>query len=111
MKGERGLSERRGKSPEESLVRGSVLKMRRKCGKGNCRCVEGALHETWVLSYSLDGHTRMVTLRPKDVPEVRRAVRRYRKAEAELEARALRGIDALREKLQGPGKKRRKRED
>lgn len=99
MKRERSMNKRRGKSPEGILVRGSVLKMRRKCGKPNCRCVDGKLHETWVLSYSVDGCTRMVTLRPEDVPKVRRAVARYKRAKAKLEARALRGIDALRGKL------------
>ena len=37
-----------------ALIRGSVYKLRRKCGKATCRCQEGHLHESWVLS----GYTR-----------------------------------------------------
>ena len=41
------------------VVRGTVIKLRRLCGKPNCRCADGRLHESWALSYSLEGRTRM----------------------------------------------------
>jgi hypothetical protein len=90
---------RRG-SCEDGLMRGTVMKLARKCGKQKCRCNEGKPHTTWVLSYSQRGQTRMIPLKPSDVAEVRQAVRRYKKALADLEAEAQRGIKALRRRIQ-----------
>lgn len=41
------------------LIRGSVYPLRRKCGKAVCRCREGFLHETWVLSVPEKGRKRL----------------------------------------------------
>lgn len=77
------------------LVRGSVVKVRRRCGKNVCKCVNGELHETWALSYSHQGRTRMVPLRQEDVREVQRAVARYQRALERLQSEALQGIKRL----------------
>ena len=37
------------------MIRGSVVVHRRRCGKPNCRCAGGDLHEATVLSYSERG--------------------------------------------------------
>jgi hypothetical protein len=78
------------------LVRGSLITLRRRCGKPNCRCAEGAPHETPALSYSSQGRTHTVTLRPNDVAAVEAALERYAAARQRLEDEALAGIDALR---------------
>jgi hypothetical protein len=41
------------------LIRGTTYKLRRKCGKSVCRCQEGHLHESWVLSVPEKGRKRM----------------------------------------------------
>jgi hypothetical protein len=81
------------------LVRGSLITLRRRCGKPNCRCAGGAPHETPALSYSFEGRTRTVTLRPEDVPAVHAALERYDRARQRLEDEALAGIEALRARL------------
>lgn len=78
------------------LVRGSLITLRRRCGKPNCRCADGAPHETPALSYSLDSRTRTVTLRPEDVAAVNAALQRYTRARQRLEDEALAGIEQLR---------------
>jgi hypothetical protein len=78
------------------LVRGSLITLRRRCGKPNCRCADGTPHETPALSYSAEGRTRTVTLRPEDIPAVQAALDRYTAARQRLEDEALAGIDALR---------------
>lgn len=78
------------------LVRGSLITLRRRCGKPNCRCADGVPHETPALSYSLEGRTRTVTLRPEDLPAVQAAIERYMAARQRLEVEALAGIEALR---------------
>jgi hypothetical protein len=69
------------------LIRGSVYRLRRKCGKVICRCQQGQLHESWVLAVPEKGVKRMRT-----VPEGRRLqwqqmterYRRFRRARARL---------------------------
>ena len=81
------------------VVRGSIVTLRRRCGKQSCRCVEGDPHETPALSYSVEGRTRMLTLGAADLSEVRAGIARYESARAELETRARSGIEALRARL------------
>src|SRR6187200_1777043 len=77
------------------LIRGSVVVHRRRCGKPNCRCAAGDLHEATVLSYSERGRTRFVMLPPAEVAAVAAAVDRYRAAESELGAAGEAGRDTL----------------
>jgi len=47
----------------QALIRGSLVTLRRRCGKANCRCVDGqSLHEAPALSYSEGERTRMLML-------------------------------------------------
>jgi hypothetical protein len=80
------------------LLRGSVITLRRKCGKPNCRCADGEPHETPALSFSEGGRTKTVTLRPDEVAAVEAALARYEAARQQLEEQALAGIRALAER-------------
>lgn len=82
------------------VLPGSLITLRRKCGKPGCRCATGALHESPALSYSVRGKTKMLTLSPEEVPAVRRAVTRYRKAVNDLESEARAELDTLVAKVQ-----------
>ena len=77
------------------LLRGSLITLSRRCGKSNCHCKDGEPHTTPALPYSLNGRTFILTLGAKDIPEVRRALRSYGRAQRELEKQALHGIRAL----------------
>jgi hypothetical protein len=86
------------------VLPGSLITLRRRCGKPACHCASGDPHETPALSYSLNGRSKMLTLRPDEVKVVSQAVARYRKAVGELEAEAyeelrwlLEGLNARRE--------------
>lgn len=69
------------------LIRGSVYALRRQCGKSSCRCQEGHLHESWVLSVPEKGKKRL-----RVVPKGKRMTweqmteryRRFRRARARL---------------------------
>lgn len=87
-------------TPDAPLLRGSLITLKRRCGKPNCHCADGDPHETPALSYSVRGKTRMLTLRRQDVALVREGVARYRKALENLEREALRGIEALRRRIE-----------
>jgi hypothetical protein len=78
------------------LLRGSLIVLRRRCGKPNCHCATGDPHETPALSWSEGGKTQILTLRPEEVRQVAAAVGRYKKARAELDRKAAAGLRALR---------------
>ncbi len=69
------------------LIRGSVYNLRRKCGKDVCRCQDGFLHESWVLSVPEKGRKRM-----RIIPKGKRIqwqsmterYRRFRRTRAQL---------------------------
>jgi hypothetical protein len=82
------------------MLRGSLIELRRRCGKAGCHCQEGEPHTTPALSYSQKGKTRIVTLSAKDVPKVKAGLKRYQQALRGLEKEAMRGIEALKRSLQ-----------
>ena len=82
------------------MLRGSLIALKRKCGKPTCHCAEGEPHETPALSYSIDGKTKILTLRDRDVAQVEAGLDRYRSALAVLEEKALLGIATLRQRIE-----------
>jgi len=84
---------------DDELLRGSLITLRRRCGKPNCRCANGDPHETPALSFSEAGRTRTLTLREQDIPEVEAGLARYRAARDELERSAADGLTALADRL------------
>jgi len=79
-------------SISEVLIRGSLITLKRKCGKPTCACANGEPHTTPALSYSVNGKTHILTLRSSDVPMIRQALNNYKVATAELEKKAISGI-------------------
>lgn len=94
--------------PADLLLRGSLITLRRKCGKPSCHCAEDAPHESPALSISVRNVTQIVTLRREDVAQVRNALRRYQQALAELDRKALRGISLLRRLRRSAARARRR---
>jgi hypothetical protein len=79
------------------LLRGTLITMRRKCGKASCRCADGQqLHEGPALSVSLSGRSVTISLRAADVPAVQAALARYRAGRDSLEEQASAGVQQLR---------------
>lgn len=81
------------------LLRGTLITLRRKCGKPTCRCTRGAPHETPALAYKVAGTTKMLTLRPQDVPGVRAALARYQRAQQRLERQVQAHVATLRARI------------
>ena len=82
----------RTKARALGMVRGTILQLRRRCGKPQCHCADGDPHVTWALSYSEKGRTRMLTVQPQELPALRQDLARYRAAVTALEREALAGI-------------------
>lgn len=60
------------------LLPGSLYTLRRKCGKSNCRCVGGKLHESTVLSYRGQGRPQNVSPHPEQIESLRKMTNDYR---------------------------------
>ena len=71
----------------DPLVKGSVYEMARKCGKPTCACARGQLHRSLVLSWSHQGKTRLKSITPERLQELRRKSEeylRFRRARAQV---------------------------
>ncbi len=82
-----------------SVLRGSLIRLRRKCGKPNCHCAQGQLHATPVLSYSQRGKTKLLSLPTAHLPRIRAALKRYRQGVLRLERQANAGLQQLTRQL------------
>jgi hypothetical protein len=85
----------------EPLLPGSLYTLRRKCGKANCRCSRGELHESTVLSYRGQGRPRNISPPAEQLESLRSMTydyRRCRQARARLvrwQRQLLSLVDAL----------------
>ena len=86
----------RSRRSETSLLRGTLITFRRRCGKPTCHCASGEPHESPALTYTESGRTKTLTLAEEDVAGVEAALARYQNARDELERAADAGIAALR---------------
>jgi hypothetical protein len=79
------------------MIRGSLIVFRRTCGKPGCRCAgpNGILHATPALKCSVDGVSRLITLKPDDVPWVRAALARYQQEQRRLDRACVVGVRRL----------------
>lgn len=83
------------------LLPGSLYTLRRKCGKPNCHCSRGELHESTVLSYRGQGRPRNISPPPGQLDSLRTMThdyRRCRQARAQLvrwQRQLLKLVDAL----------------
>jgi hypothetical protein len=82
------------------LLRGSLITLRRRCGKPSCHCARGQPHSSPALSFSTQGKTRILTLTPDLLAEVRLALRHYRRQQQSLERQADVGLRQLARRLQ-----------
>lgn len=85
----------------DPLLPGSLYTLRRKCGKPNCRCVRGKLHESTVLSYRGQGRPQNILPPPEQIKSLRKMTddyRQVRQARAKLvrwQRHLLALVDAL----------------
>jgi hypothetical protein len=63
----------------EPLLPGSLYILRRRCGKPHCRCVDGELHASTVLSYRGQGRPQNITPAPEHLAAVRQLTEEYRR--------------------------------
>jgi hypothetical protein len=75
---------------QDSLTPGSFYLQKRRCGKPNCRCARGELHQAWVISRSQGGASRTFMVPAEQRARLRQLTseyRRYQRARALLARR------------------------
>jgi hypothetical protein len=73
-------------SPATGVLRGSLLQRTVRHSSGCLKCARGEGHPLWVLTVGYPGgKNRQVSLRPEQVPQVRKALDQYRKFKRNLE--------------------------
>jgi hypothetical protein len=74
-------------SSAAGVLRGSLLQRTTHHSAGCLKCARGEGHRLWVLNVGYPGgKTRQVSLRPEQVPQVRKALRHYHDFKQTLEA-------------------------
>lgn len=74
-------------SSPTGVLRGSLLQRTIHHSSGCLKCARGGGHPLWVLTVGYPGgKTRQVSLRPEQVPQVRKALEDYRDFKQTLEA-------------------------
>jgi hypothetical protein len=74
-------------SSASGVLRGSLLQRTVRHSSGCLKCARGEGHPLWVLNVGYPGgKTRQVSLRPGQVPQVRKAIEYYREFKQGLEA-------------------------
>lgn len=86
--------------PGDLLLRGSLITLRRRCGKRSCHCASGQPHCSPALSVSTKGKTTILTLTQDLLQEVHLALQRYRRQQQSLERQAEAGLRQLARRLQ-----------
>ena len=69
------------------MARGTVYELKRKCGKANCRCMQGELHKQMCISITRNGKTTLRPIRGKELEKLEKLTkfhRRFRKARAQF---------------------------
>lgn len=100
---------------DKPVIKGSVYELKRKCGKPGCKCAQGELHRSMVVSASEKGKTKLRVIPQGSLVEVERKVRRYQKFRrvrtrlVEVHKKILRIMDEIeamrREEVPSPDKK------
>jgi hypothetical protein len=71
---ERSLDVAFGREP---MVKGNVYQLARKCGKPSCACVRGELHRSMVLTWSHEGRSKLFSIPPERLAELREKSEEY----------------------------------
>lgn len=71
---EKSLGVAFGRAP---MVKGNVYELARKCGKPTCACARGELHRSTVLTWSHEGKSKLFSIPPERLSELREKSEEY----------------------------------
>lgn len=80
---------------DKDIVLGSLVEMKRKCGKPNCKCVDGKKHVSLYLSCRYKGKRKMICLPKKAEKRAREAYERYRTMQRMMDVVSTASVERL----------------
>ena len=95
MENMRHKSAHRRVSKLTQVIRGSLVTMKRFCGKMNCKCVKGFKHEALYISQGVKGKTRMIYVPGSSGKKVRQYVEHYHQIKSFLDEHSQINIQKL----------------
>ena len=69
----------------QKILRGSIVLVKRYCGKPSCRCLKGYKHRSLYVSRTHQGKPRLVYIPQRKELEVRILIKNYRKLKIVME--------------------------
>jgi hypothetical protein len=110
--GERlGLEDRRRRLAAQlgrcaDLIRGSLVVNRRRCGKPQCRCARGELHESLAFTFKSRGRSRLVHVPGQLEAVARRAAQAYTTLRRVAEELSEVNVARLKQSAKGPARRK-----
>lgn len=80
---------------DKEIVLGSLVEMKRKCGKPNCKCRKGEKHVSLYLSCRYKGNRKMICLPKASEKRAREVFERYRSMQRMLDIISTACIERL----------------
>lgn len=77
------------------VIKGSLVELKRSCGKANCHCSFGRKHASLYLSRSRKGKTQMVYIPHKYEGMAKEGVKRYKEIIKVMEEISMRNIEII----------------
>ena len=69
----------------EKVVKGSIVMVKRYCGKPNCRCRKGFKHRSMYVSQTIGGRSRLVYIPKRSEENIRCLTVNYRRLKTALQ--------------------------
>ena len=91
----------------KGLVKGSLIRNRRRCGKPGCRCQEGEQHESFAFTYKKLGKSVLIHVPEHLEAEARTAQHDYRKLKTLVKDLSAVNVELLKEKAHRSKKRKR----
>jgi hypothetical protein len=88
------------------LIRGSLVVNRRRCGKPQCRCAEGELHESLAFTFKSRGRSRLVHVPGTLEGVARQAAQAYATLRRVVEELSEVNVSLLKRTVKGPGRRK-----
>jgi hypothetical protein len=88
------------------LIKGSLVANRRRCGKPQCRCAEGELHESLAFTFKSRGRSRLVHVPGELEGLARKAAQAYATLRRVVEELSAVNVSLLKGTAKGPGRRK-----
>lgn len=83
----------------DNVIKGSIIEMKRFCGKKNCKCAKTKIpHKSLFLSFKYKGKTKMIPIKKEQIPDIKARINDYKELKAAIDELAKVNAELLRSK-------------